>query len=71
MLASEDQWLKSNHHKNKQKGVLESRVHVLPKHIHYNFTYLTQLNSMAWVHERTIPIEQLPLVGEVSANFCG
>jgi hypothetical protein len=26
---------------------------------------------MARVHERTIPIERPPLVGEVSANFCG
>jgi hypothetical protein len=29
-----------------------------------------QTNSVAWVHERTIPTEQPPLVGEVSANFC-
>jgi hypothetical protein len=28
-------------------------------------------NSVAWVHERTIPTELPPLVGEVSANFCG
>jgi hypothetical protein len=26
---------------------------------------------MALIRERTIPIERLPLVGEVSANFCG
>jgi hypothetical protein len=26
-------------------------------------------NSMVWVHERTIPIERPPLVGEVIANF--
>jgi hypothetical protein len=26
---------------------------------------------MASVHERTIPTERPPLVGEVSANFCG
>jgi hypothetical protein len=34
--------------------------------------YLTKtkkLNSVAWVRERTIPIERPPLVGEVSANF--
>jgi hypothetical protein len=31
--------------------------------------YLT--NSVALVLERTIPTEQLPLVGEVSANVCG
>jgi hypothetical protein len=30
-----------------------------------------KLNSMDWVRERTIPTEWPPLVGEVSANFCG
>jgi hypothetical protein len=30
-----------------------------------------QTNSMVLVRERTIPIERLPLVGEVIANFCG
>ena len=30
-----------------------------------------KLNSVALVHERTIPTERPPLVGEVSANFCG
>jgi hypothetical protein len=29
------------------------------------------LNSMALVRKRTIPTERPPLVGEVSANFCG
>jgi hypothetical protein len=29
------------------------------------------LNSVAWVRERNIPTERPPLVGEVSANFCG
>jgi hypothetical protein len=28
-------------------------------------------NSVALVRERTIPTEQSPLVGEVSANCCG
>jgi hypothetical protein len=28
-------------------------------------------NPVAWVRERTIPTERPPLVGEVSANFCG
>jgi hypothetical protein len=28
-------------------------------------------NSVAWVRERIIPTERPPLVGEVSANFCG
>jgi hypothetical protein len=28
-----------------------------------------QTNFVAWVRERTIPTEQLPLVGEVSANL--
>jgi hypothetical protein len=30
-----------------------------------------KLNSVASVRERTIPTERPPLVGEVSANFCG
>jgi hypothetical protein len=30
-----------------------------------------KLNSVALVHERTIPTKRQPLVGEVSANFCG
>jgi hypothetical protein len=30
----------------------------------------TELNSVAWIRERTIPTERPPLVGEVSANFC-
>jgi hypothetical protein len=28
-------------------------------------------NSVAWVRKQTIPTERPPLVGEVSANFCG
>jgi hypothetical protein len=28
-------------------------------------------DSVSLVRERTIPIEQPPLVGEVGANFCG
>jgi hypothetical protein len=28
-------------------------------------------NSMVWVRERTIPTERPPLVGEVTASFCG
>jgi hypothetical protein len=30
-----------------------------------------ELNSVAWVRERTIPNERPPLVAEVNANFCG
>jgi hypothetical protein len=30
----------------------------------------TKLNSVASVRKRTIPTEQPPLVGEVTANFC-
>jgi hypothetical protein len=34
-------------------------------------TKFYKLNSMVWVRERTIPTERPPLVGEVTANFCG
>jgi hypothetical protein len=30
-----------------------------------------KINSVAWVHERTIPIESPPLVGDVSPKFWG
>jgi hypothetical protein len=30
-----------------------------------------KLHSVAVVRKRTIPTERPPLVGEVSANFCG
>jgi hypothetical protein len=33
--------------------------------------FITKLNSVALVRERTIPTERPPPVGEVSANFCG
>jgi hypothetical protein len=29
-----------------------------------------EMNSVAWVRERTVPTEPPPLVGEVSANLC-
>jgi hypothetical protein len=36
------------------------------------YVYKTKkTNSAALVRERTIPTERPPLVGEVSANFCG
>jgi hypothetical protein len=35
------------------------------------FKDLKKRNSVALVRERTIPTEQPPLIGEVSANFCG
>jgi hypothetical protein len=33
--------------------------------------YELKKNSVTRVRERTIPTERQPLVGEVSANFCG
>jgi hypothetical protein len=32
---------------------------------------LTQYHSVAWVRQRNIPTERPPLIGEVSADFCG
>jgi ABC-type anion transport system duplicated permease subunit len=34
-------------------------------------SFVTYSLSVALVRERTIPTERPPLVGEVSANFCG
>jgi hypothetical protein len=33
--------------------------------------YAAQINSVAWVREWTVSTEGPPLVGEISANFCG
>jgi hypothetical protein len=33
--------------------------------------FMTKLNSVALVRERTIPTERPPPVGDVIANFCG
>jgi hypothetical protein len=38
---------------------------------YYYYYYYYYYYSMASVRERTIPTERPPLVGEVSANFCG
>jgi hypothetical protein len=38
---------------------------------HNIYIYKLHLNFVALVRERTIPTERPPLVGEVSANFCG
>jgi hypothetical protein len=35
------------------------------------FALYKQQTPWFLVRKRTIPTEQLPLVGEVSANFCG
>jgi len=40
-------------------------------HSPHSKTLKTKLNSVALVRTRTIPTEQPPPVGEVSANFCG
>jgi hypothetical protein len=37
----------------------------------YIYIYIYKTNSSDLVLEQTIPTEQPPLVGEVSANFCG
>jgi hypothetical protein len=46
-------------------------LHRTSRDHHYKIKTKTKLNSVAWVCERTIPTMQPPLVGEVSANFCG
>jgi len=37
----------------------------------YIYIYIYKLNSVALIRTRTIQTERPPLVGEVSANFCG
>jgi hypothetical protein len=47
------------------------RVPKLRRNIGIPLTTLKKKNSVALVREGTIPTERPPLVGEVSANFCG
>jgi hypothetical protein len=44
---------------------------ILPECYKWVLTVTKNLNSVIWVRERTIPTERPPLVGEVTANFCG
>jgi hypothetical protein len=44
-------------------------VNVFGSVVHSIYIYI--YNSVALVRERTIPTERPPLVGEVSAKFCG
>jgi hypothetical protein len=39
---------------------------ILTPNLSFNY-----MNSLALARKRTIPTERPPLVGEVSANFCG
>jgi hypothetical protein len=39
--------------------------------IHKKQTKQTETNSVAWVRERTVPTQRLPLVDEINVNFCG
>jgi hypothetical protein len=50
-------------------GFLFFTLSLLGSHDHSHWK--KKLNSLALVRERTIPTERPPLVGEVSANFCG
>ena len=53
-------------HKSRDLELRKPLVHLTMK-----VKSLIKLNSVALVRERTIPTEQPPPVGEVSANFCG
>jgi hypothetical protein len=58
-------------------GIVRSRTRVTEfsfiKFLYFHIFIIknNKTNSVAWVRERTIPTERLPLVGGVSANFCG
>jgi hypothetical protein len=48
---------------------IESFIATVPGFSGSGFWVNEQTKSVAWVRERTIPTERLPLVGEVSGNF--
>jgi hypothetical protein len=64
--------LLSSHNKMSllQNSSLNSAVSFSVLHC-VSFHKKTELNSVALVREGTIPTERQPLVGELSANFCG
>jgi hypothetical protein len=66
-------WEKTgNVYQTTQRQIVEYSGH--HSYLHGNLTYLRNdelVISVALVRERTIPTERQPLVGEVSANFCG
>jgi hypothetical protein len=43
----------------------------LPYSLSATILPLTKLNSVSFLRKQTIPTERPPLVGEVTANFCG
>jgi hypothetical protein len=54
--------------------IISNKTHKLVAWLHPSlyFSYCNAYKtSMARIRERTIPTERSPLVGEVSANFCG
>jgi hypothetical protein len=51
-------------------GLVCGRISWFPNSI-YTYKKQNKINSVAWVHKRTVPTEGPPLVGEFSANFCG
>jgi hypothetical protein len=55
----------SNEYSPKQSNIKASGIKAC------GYCVIKKLNSVAGVRERTIPTERPPLVGEVSANFCG
>jgi hypothetical protein len=68
-------YLKTNvrHYKTRRvilpKGKPNSATNIIAYH---KATKLNlKLNSVAWVRERIVPTERPPLVGKVSAYFCG
>jgi hypothetical protein len=56
---------------NGQHSTAQSAVDQIACYGGLNAVYTIYKNSMVWIHERTVPTERPPLVGEAIANFYG
>jgi hypothetical protein len=61
----------ANFYENTQRHIAQGTVCHTRSHRFEYLKFHTKLNSVALVLEQTIPTERPPLVGEVTANFCG
>jgi hypothetical protein len=62
--------VKTNIKKFHTQGLAAMAMHNLTPRV-CNIRVVKKLNSVVCIRKRTIPTESPPLVGEVSANFCG
>jgi hypothetical protein len=69
--SMEEQKVKKNEMKGQGEKREEEEMETRESNSHTNIKFKKKINSVALVREQTIPTERPPLVGQVTANFCG